>query len=218
MNMSVNTARSKSKRYRSYDARGRRERARQQREVALDQAQRLFLERGYAGTTVESIARAAGVSAATVYKTYGGKAGLVRELCARALLGSGAVAAQVRSDALRVGRDPRAVIADWGALAAEVSPRVSPLVLLLRTAADTDREAAELAAELDTARLRRMAENARYLADGGHLRRGVTAEEARDILWLCTSPEFYDLMVVQRGWPIQRFGDLIVDTIIGSLL
>lgn len=204
--------------HRSYDASGRQERARRQHETTLVQAQRMFLERGYAATTVESIAEAAGVSAATVYKTYGGKAGLVRELCARALLGDGTVPAQARSDALRVGDDPRAVAVGWGALAAEVSSRVSPLVLLLRTAAENDCEAAALYTEVDEVRLHRMAENAGYLADGGHLRPGVTAEEARDVLWLCTSAELYDLMVLRRGWSPQRFGELVADTIVGLLL
>ena len=74
---------------------------------------------------------------------------------------------------LRVGDDPRAVVSGWSALAAEVSPRVSPLVLLLRTAAEADPEAAALYAEIGQARLDRMAENARYLADGGHTRPGV---------------------------------------------
>ncbi len=214
----MNVTGAKRKVLRSYDASRRQERARQRQDAALDYAKRLFLARGYAATTVESIAQAAGVSAATVYKTYGGKKGLVRELCERALLGDGTVPAEARSDALRVGSDPRAVVAGWGALAAEVSPRVSPLMLLLRTAAETDPEAAALHSELDEARLQRMAENARYLADNGHVRSGVTTEEARDILWLCTSPDLYDLIVVQRGWSPQRFGELIADTIVGALL
>lgn len=203
---------------RCYDASGRQERARRQHDTSLDHARRLFLEDGYAATTVESIARAAGVSPATVYKTYGGKAGLARELCRRALLGSGGVPAQTRSDALHAAGDGRAIAAGWGELATEVSPRVSPLALVLRTAAESDREAAALYAEISEARLRRMCDNARHLAVGGHLRASVTIEAARDVLWVCTSPEFYDLVVVQRGWTLERFGQLVADTIIGSLL
>jgi AcrR family transcriptional regulator len=203
---------------RTYDSTRRRARARDQHELALAHAERLFLEQGYTATTVEEIARAAGVSAATVYKTYGGKAGLVRELSERALAGRGAVAAEVRSDALRADDDPLAIVAGWGALVAEVSPRISPLVLVLRSAAEADREAASLYAEIVEARLRRMADNARHLADGGHLRPGVSAQAARDVLWLCSSPEFYDLIVVQRGWSPKRFGELVADTITGALL
>ena len=91
-------------------------------------------------------------------------------------------------------------------------------MLLLRTAADNDPEAANLYAEICQTRLDRMAENAQFLANCGVLRPGVTADEARDVLWSCTSPEFYDLMVLQRGWTTTRFGKLIADTIAGALL
>jgi len=208
----------KGKGRRAYDASRRQERARQQREAALDHAGRRFLDQGYVATTVESIAQAADMSAATVYKTYGGKAGLVRELCQRALTGEGPVPAEARSDALRAATDARAVIDGWGTLAAEVSPRISPLLLLLRTAGETDSEAAALHAELDDARLARMADNARHLVDGGHLRSGVTADEARDVLWLCTSPELYELLVIRRGWSPARFGAFVADAIAGALL
>lgn len=203
---------------RSYDASGRQARARQQREATLGRARELFLEQGYAATTVESIAKAAGVSAATVYKTYGGKAGLVRDLCAQALAGSGPVPAEPRSDALRNAEDPRTVIEGWGALVAEVSPEVSPLLLLLRAAAETDPDAAALYAELDETRLSRMAENAQHLAGRGHLRANVTAAVARDVLWLCSSPELYELLVQQRGWTAEQLGGFVVDTITGTLV
>ncbi len=216
--MSMEPSETQSKARRAYDASGRQERARQQRKATLEHALRLFLDQGYVATTVESIAHAAGISAATVYKTYGGKAGLVRELCERALAGEGPVPAETRSDALRTATDARAVIDGWGDLAAEVSPRISPLLLLLRRAGEADREADTLRAELDDARLARMADNARYLAEGAHLRHGITAEKARDVLWLCTSPELYELLVLRRSWSAATFGAFVADTIADALL
>ena len=207
----------KSKVQRAYDASRRQEQARQQHLATLDHAERLFLERGYVATTVGSIARAAGVSAATIYKTYGGKTGLVRALCDRALSGDGPVPAETRSDDLRASHDARTVVDGWGTLTAEVSPRTSPLLLLLRSAAATDGDAAALYGEFDATRLLRMAENARYLAEGGHLRPDLTAEEARDVMWLCTSPELYELLVLQRGWSTARFGTF-VSGVIASVL
>jgi AcrR family transcriptional regulator len=65
---------------RRYDASGRRARAQQRREAVLRAARTLFLDVGYAATTVPAVAGAAGVSAETVYKMFGGKAGLVRAL------------------------------------------------------------------------------------------------------------------------------------------
>src|SRR4051812_36886215 len=89
MKVSMEPTEGKRKRSRRYDASGRQEQARVQRDATLERARELFLERGYAGTTVDTIASAAGVSSATIFKSYGGKAGLVRELCARALEGAG---------------------------------------------------------------------------------------------------------------------------------
>jgi AcrR family transcriptional regulator len=203
---------------RTYDASGRQERARRQRAAVLEIAQARFLDQGYAATTVESIAEAAGISTATVYKSYGGKAGLARALCQDALAGAGPVPAEVRSNAQRSASDARAIIEAWGRLTAEVSPLVSPLLLVLRDAALGDPEAAALRDELDQARLARMADNARHLLGTGQVRPGVTTREVRDVLWSCTSPELFDLLVVHRGWTSHRFGRFVADTMIGSLL
>lgn len=218
MKVSMNADPARSKTQRTYDASGRQERARLNHDRTLEEARRLFLEHGYSATTVESIARAAGVSAATVYKRYGGKAGLVRDLSARALAGGGPVPAEERSDALRIAEDPRTLIEGWGALVAEVSPRISPLLLLLRAAAESDPDAAALYAELDQDRLDRMADNARHLAQRGHLRSRVTEARARDVLWLCSAPELYDLLVHQRGWTPRQLGEFVVEAITGALI
>lgn len=122
-----------------------------------------------------------------------------------------------RLDALRVAVDLRTMIEGWGALVAEVSPLVSPLLLVLRSAAETDDEAANLYAELDQARLDRMADNAQHLAKR-QLRANVTAAQARDVLWLCSSPELYELLVQQRGWTPQQLGGFVTDTITGNFV
>ena len=216
--MSMDPKRRTVKRTRAYDAAGRQQRAREQHVAALDAAHRLFLERGYVATTVESIAQEAGVSVATIYKTYGGKAGLIRSLCQRGLEGAGPVPAETRSNALRAGSDPRELIAGWGRLSMEVAPRLAPLVLLLRVAAHGDAEAAALYEEIDRAKLARMADNARHLHSSGYLRAGVTARDARDVLWACSSAELYDLLVCQRGWTLATYGGFITETMVAALL
>jgi AcrR family transcriptional regulator len=206
------------RRARQYDASRRKQRAAEQHSAALDAARVRFLEQGYAATTVESIAGDVGVSSATIFKSYGGKAGLVRALCQRALQGSGPVPAESRSDSLRSLADPREVIAGWGRLTSEVAPRIAPLLLLLREAAFADPEVATLYDELDRERLTRMADNARFLADAGHLRAGVTARDARDVLWFCSSPEVFELLVKRRRWSVARYSRFLAGTMINELL
>ncbi len=204
---------------RRYDSSGRQAQARQNRETVLDAAQRLFLHGGYAVTTIAAIARKAGVSVETIYKAFGGKAGLVRAIYERGLAGSGTVPAYERSDQLREHEvNPRAILRQWGALGAEVSAEVAPIGLLIRAAAASDSEMGALLRDSDAERLGRMRHNARFLADRGYLRRGMTVAEATDIMWTSSSPALFELLVMQRGWSLRRYGSLVADVLIATLL
>jgi len=100
----------------------------------------------------------------------------------------------------------------------EVAPRVAPVLLLVRDAAASDPELAKLQQEMDAARLTRMAHNARTLRDAGHLRKGVTLEAATDVLWTYSSPELYELLIIRRGWSIERYGRFVAEAMIAALL
>src|SRR2546430_6508231 len=95
---------------RPYDSSGRQAQARRNRDAVLDAAQALFLDGGYAGTTVAEVAAGAGVSVETVYKAFGAKAGLVRALYERGLAGPRALTPYERSEELRLREtDPRTI-------------------------------------------------------------------------------------------------------------
>jgi AcrR family transcriptional regulator len=203
---------------RRYDASGRRAAARARRERVLLAAEALFGESGYATTTVAAIAEAADVSAETVYKTFGGKSGLVRALWQKALEGAGPVPAELRSDALRTLADPRALVLGWARLATEVAPRVVPVLLLVRDAAVGDPAMRSMYDEMEAGRLERMTDNARHLAEGGHLRAGVDLAEAADLLFAVSSPEMFELLVLRRGWSLDRYAGFVAATIDAALL
>ncbi len=204
---------------RGYESPRRAEQARQTREAVTAAAQRLFLRDGFAVTTITAIAAEAGVSAETIYKAFGGKPGLVRAICDQALAGEGPVPAQTRSDHLQASEpDPRAIIRGWGTLTAEVAPRVAPILLLLRAAAATDPQMADLRSEIEASRLSRMTSNASRLHQGGHLRAGITAEYAGEIMWTYSSPDLYELLVLRRGWPPRQYGAFIAEAMIAALL
>ncbi len=204
---------------RRYDSSGRRAQARRSREAVVDAAERQFLEAGYAATTVAAVAREAGVSVKTVYKAFGGKPGLVRAIYERGLTGRGAVPAYQRSDEMRAREDdPRTIMRKWGSLTAEVASTVTPILLLIRSAAATDANMAALLEDSNDHRLERMRHNACALADRGFLRNGVTPAQATDILWTCSSPELYELLVLQRGWSLPQFGRFVAELMIGTLL
>jgi len=207
------------KRTRSYDASWRRERARESRSRIIDAASRMFLRDGYAATTVQGIAAAAAVSVDTIYKSFGGKPGLVRAIRDRALEGEGPIPAERRSDEIQDREsDPRAIIRAWGDFVAELAPRASPILLLIRDAAASDAEVGALRDELDADRLKRMTANARRLHDAGHLRPGISVAHAADMLWAYSSSELYELLVVRRGWTPQGYGRYVAAALINALL
>jgi AcrR family transcriptional regulator len=215
--MGRSTARVKRKR--PYDSTGRQRQAGQTRASVLDAAERLFIADGYAATTIAGIAAAAGVSVETIYKSFGSKPGLVRALRDRGLAGAGPRPAYERSDEMRAREtDPRKIIASWGTFTTEVAPRVSPLLLVVRAAAEADPDLAPLWDEIEADRIDRMTANARHLYDAGSLRPGITLEAATDVLWTYSSPELYELLVLRRGWSLDRYGQFVADAMIAALL
>jgi AcrR family transcriptional regulator len=207
------------KRPRRYDATNRRARALQTQGAILDAAQRRFVRDGFQATTIPAVAADAGVSQETIYKAFGGKAGLVRAIRKRGLAGDGPAHAERRSNALqKEERDARRIIAGWGRLTKEVAPKVMPILQLVAAGAATDAEMARLRQELDQARLTRMRGNARRLHRAGHLRKGMPPSEAADVMWACSSPELYDLLVGHRGWSLARYARFIVNVMTAGLL
>lgn len=203
---------------RSYDSSKRRADAASRRQAVLTSAGELFAQHGFAATTIAAVADRADVSPETVYKHFGGKAGLVRALHDQALLGAGPVPAEHRSDSLRTHADPLEVVRGWARLSTEVAPRAAPILLLVRDAALVDTAMAELLAELDETRHRRMTDNAESLYSAGHLRPGVTLQVAADLLWSVSAPEMFELLVRRRGWSIEQYADFVYRTIVHGLL
>ncbi len=60
--------------------------------------------------------------------------------------------------------------------------------------------------------------NARGLSHAGHLRPGITAAQAADILWTYSSPELYELLVLRRGWTAERYGRFAAHAMTAALL
>lgn len=81
-----------------------------------------------------------------------------------------------------------------------------------------EEEQGGLLEETDRSGLERMEHNARQLQDKGVLREGVTLEEARDVLWLYSSAELYELLVLRRGWSLGRYAEFAAEGMMAALL
>jgi AcrR family transcriptional regulator len=206
---------------RRYDSSGRRARAQRTREEIAAAARRLFEEQGYAQTTIVDIAREAHVSPETVYNAFGSKGALLGAVVSASIRGDTAATPLRRRpviDAIRDADRPRDALELYGALLAEVNPRLVPLLRVMREVAPGDPEIADLLARLGTDRLDGMREFAANLARNGWLRDGVSRREASDVLWTQGSPEVYELLVIERGWSARRYGRWVAETLAAALL
>jgi AcrR family transcriptional regulator len=204
---------------RRYDATRRRELAGLRRQAILESSLRLFVERGYAGTTITAIAQDAGTAPETIYKAFGGKPGLVGAIVETGLLGSGELPAEARSDSAQATAvDSAALFRRFGELACEVAPRVAPVLRIIRDAAASgDDEMVRLLAEVSDQRRARMLHNAQNLRSRGFLREGITPERAADVMWTYTDTRLYDDLVAQRGWSLAEYGDFIAQALGAAL-
>jgi AcrR family transcriptional regulator len=157
----------------------------------------------------------------TVYKAFGNKPGLAKAVFDVAMAGDDeAVPMLQRASLGRVRDEPdaREKVRLYGEFLAEVAPRHVPVQLVIRAAAGNDHEARALWDELQAERLRGMTLFARALHQDGHLRAGVSVDEARDVLWTYNSAELFQLLVLERGWSPQRYGRWVADALIATLV
>jgi AcrR family transcriptional regulator len=209
------------KTHRTYDATGRRDRALRTRAEVLDSARALFLEQGYAATTMSQIAGRANVSVEMIYKSIGNKHALLKAVLDVAIVGDDEPVPMLQREMvarMRAEPDPRRMLGIYGEHIVVSWPRQVPVQLITRAAAAVDPAARDLWEAMQAERLAGMSLFAQNLADRGFLRPGLTAEDDRDVLWALTAPEQYEILVVQRDWPMERVGRFVVDAMIGTLL
>lgn len=206
---------------RRYDSSGRQEQASRNRRAVLAAAHRQFLERGYTPTTLAAVADEAAVSVETVYKAFGNKAGLLKAVFDIAIAGDDEPVPVVEREwvhRIQAEPDPSRKLALFGDHIADAGGSTAHLQLLARDAAASDAAAAGVWQEMLTEKVTGMGLLAAHLHQGGHLRPGVSLEEATDVLVAYLSPELYQLLVLQRGWSPARFGEWIGEALVAALL
>jgi AcrR family transcriptional regulator len=206
---------------RRYDNTQRAARARTTRSRVIDAAQREFVERGYAATTVEAVGAAAEVPLATVYRLFGSKRGILQAVLEVAFVGDDApLTLQERptAQAAAAEADPRRMLAGYARLAGEVLERSGPLQQVLRSAAEVDPEAAESLARVNGQRLAGQSRVARGLVERGALTPGLTESDALDTIYALMSPELHRVLTVERGLSSDRYEAWLASALSALLL
>ena len=174
----------------------------------------LFAERGFGGTTVAAIAERAGVSAQTVYATFGSKAAILRALLAQMEANADAAGWRERIATEPAPRGKLTAFAQWNAglfassktlIAAAQGAPSDPALLELRTEADGHRRAA-LGALVGT------------LEVSSALRAGLSRSQAVDRAWILTGVELYLGATDGCGWSDTAYAEWLAELLISQLL
>jgi AcrR family transcriptional regulator len=188
---------------RTYNSPLRAGQAQQTRRRVLESARRLFVENGYAATTVAAVAAAAGVSPETVYQSVGGKRGLLEGVMD--ITGPHESAAEDEDWWLMVGdlTDAGERLDRIVEYSCRILSRTQPIHAIIRGAADKEGFARDLSRRLLEERLENQTDRiGRYLADD--LTPGLSIEEAGERYCVLASPDLFHLLTVELAWTAQH--------------
>ncbi|WAC57590.1 TetR family transcriptional regulator [Gordonia sp. SL306] len=191
---------------RKYQSAHRADQARETRRGILHAARGLFIEQGYARTTIVEIARASGVSKESVYAIFKNKPTILKCVWDITIGGDDEdvlfherpAIAQIRAEPDLARRLEMQAV-----LNTETSRRITPFMMALRGAAGADTAAAEMLAEIDRQRYEGLGFMAREAAATGQM--AISEDECHDLMWATTDGVLWHRLVVERGWSDERF-------------
>lgn len=193
---------------RAYDSTRRRARAEQSRARMLEAARVLFLESGYATTTLASIAERADVALPTLYAAFGSKRNLLAALLDERV-GESETQVQLLSPTqlaeIKALTDPAAKLGLFATLVAAQLERSCDLLVALRVAASVESEAATIDDKRRDDDYASMRQFAQHLHASGALKPGVSAATATDTLWAMSDVQLFTMLVRTRGWRLSKY-------------
>lgn len=196
-------------------------RTRLARRAVIDAARRLFLERGYAATTIEAISEHADVPAPTVYRLFASKLGILKALLDTSIAGDDQqLSVQERPNvaALFKETNARKLLQGFASVTTAINRRTNDIYRVLESAAGSDPAAAELLGEIRQQRDEGQRKIARTLARAHSLKAGLRERDAADLIHALMSPEVYRLLVADRGWAPERYQQWLATTLTQQLV
>ena len=185
---------------RRYASPQRDEQASATRRCILAAAEQLFAGHGFAAVAMPRIAEHAGVSLATVYLYFPGKAAIVRALADE-------LAAMPDLSVEQVEREPDPVrqLRRGAGIIRRLNERAWLLADILRGAHGTDERLTKVWAVWQQRHLDANRRAVEALQAHGGLRPGLGVDEAVDILYALTGTDVYRALVRERGWSAARY-------------
>ncbi len=206
---------------RRYEMANRSRQAAETQRRIIEAAARLFLQDGYAATSMNAIAVEAGVAVQTVYASMRTKPDILRaviQLTVRGEEDQVPLAESSRWQEMEQASDPRAKLAMFARLHREICDREAAIFAVLETAAAVEPELGPLLREKEEFRYEDQARVARSLNERGQLRVGLPLRKASDIIWAVASERVYLALVEERGWGVEEYEAWLTDQLAAALL
>ncbi len=179
------------------------------------------MERGYAGATIEAIASEAGVSQETVYAIFKNKRNILSFLLDISVGGDDQpvpLLNRPEPQAVMRDTDQHKQLAMFAQGITEILERATPVFEIMRSAAKSEPEIADLLKRMLDERLQNMIRFVKSVAANGPLRDGLDETHGGEIAWAMTSPELFQLLTVERGWTMEKYVQWLAETLTRLLL
>jgi AcrR family transcriptional regulator len=196
-------------------------RTRLARRAVVTAAQALFLERGYAATTIDAISNLADVPPATVYRLFASKLGILKALLDTSIGGDDqplAVPDRPGVAALSTEPDPAKLLAGFAGITAAINQRSNDVYRVLDSAAGSDPAAAELLTQVQRQRDQGQGQIVHALVRNRALRPGLHESDAADLVHALMSPQMYRLLVIDRHWTPEKYRQWLAAILIQQLV
>jgi AcrR family transcriptional regulator len=177
----------------------------------------LFCAMGFRATTMETIARSAGVSVQTVYFQFRTKDEVLKAVHEWTVLGDDGLPPQRQPWYRTVLEEPdvAAAVAALAAGVATLNVRVAPTLPIF--AALAQEPGGEIYRHSRALRRQGMEELVTVLGSKAPLRDGMTPARAADLLDFLLGPESYAELVLRAGWPRNRWTTWVSHTLTDQL-
>jgi AcrR family transcriptional regulator len=205
---------------RGYVSATRTERAQKTRERVIEAAARLFVQQGYATTTMRAIATEAGVSVPTVELLFGTKAQLLHVVIDVAIAGDDE-SVPVLSRTWAAEAQSAHGLAEFLSAVAQVlsgaQARSAGVMLAAYEAAASDPDIQLLIMDRESQRERTATWIVNGVLERAGLRPGLDRAGAIDTVWMLMDSVIFNRLTQHRGWSPDRYASWFADSV-GRLL
>lgn len=174
----------------------------------IETARALFIAKGYAGVTIETIARQAKVAPETIYSVFTNKRTILARAVGSAVETDGDPIPVLLTSYIREvasERNQHRQIQMFAQRMLVFFSHVAPLVEVMRTAAKTEPEINNLLKKYLDDRFQGMGFFIDCLLANGPLRDGLSKLSAVETIWALASAEIYNLLIKDRGWSGEEY-------------